>query len=277
MDFFGISGGQPTTGTDEKNVTRPGEDEEDYWELMKKNETATSNSVVNKTEEKERISSTVSNAQSEDIEGSGVEDNEVVKTSAIPPQAQAAKTLDNTLVSDELILNANLERINENETIAEVSSTNSPDVVILETASIETTRTTKADPLDKISSKRPDIEEVYIDALQKNMEKLENIVSAVEKMIDPLEGLSESQEKPKLEDGVNKKEAKPKEVSFMDSEEFLAPIFGDYQPRFVAAPRPARPHRFKFNHDDVPAIDGVMMGLLHHLVNLNQMAFMGAR
>uniref|UniRef100_A0A914Z4Q7 C-type lectin domain-containing protein n=1 Tax=Panagrolaimus superbus TaxID=310955 RepID=A0A914Z4Q7_9BILA len=223
LDFFGISGGQEESSS-EKNATKSDETDEDYWEMSKKNATTPSNIEVNKNETEEVIvSSTISQAsQNEDIEGSGVdvdddknEKTNISSSSNAPPQAQAAKTLDKSLISDELLLNENLAKINEKS--AEIEATTSTgDVVLLETASIETTRTTKADPLEKISANKDKqhLENAYVDVLERNMEKLEKIVSAVEKMIDPMEDDLEEPTLPKpkiVKEGIVKKENKHKQ------------------------------------------------------------------
>lgn len=260
MDFFGISGGNKGDEKTNNNSTlRPGEDEEDYWEIANnKNTTTTIDSKI------ENNNDNKSSNNEDEIEGSGIDTNiEEVdeKKTEKPAIIQGAKTVENNLIEDELIADKNLEKINNSESDNE----NEKKEDSVETSSIETTRTTKKESVNPKFN--------YVDALEKNMEKLEKIVSAVERMIDPLEGLKVVDEIVPEKDIITKDDEESDKVRFDDMNEFEGPVFGTYHPH---VPMQHKNTRSEFNRDDIDNIDKSMFGMLNHLFTLNQMALMGA-
>lgn len=237
MDFFGIS------GTKEENTTKPGEDEEDYWEIQE-------NLTTIATTENQDFTKTTA---VEELEGSG----EDPKNSDVKPNViQGTKNVENSIIEDELIVDKSLAKFDGKE-----KAENEKNLITVETFTVETTRTTKPDPLEKLDK----IKGNYVEMLEQNMKKLEKMVDVVEKMIDPSDALKvvddeEPEIKPKNSD---------KQVRFEDSSEFGAPVFGTFHPRI--------PNNYRYNHDDVTAVDHVMLEMLNHLLSFNPMPFMGAK
>uniref|UniRef100_A0A7E4URY8 C-type lectin domain-containing protein n=1 Tax=Panagrellus redivivus TaxID=6233 RepID=A0A7E4URY8_PANRE len=269
LDFFGIS--RPTgDNNSSENKTRPGEDEEDYWEMVKKENITDVDNTLNATETtiaaiKEVIESV------EVLEGSGEEVTDSVPdgTSA-PVQTHGAKTSENAVIADELLINDSLQKINSAEEAATTDAPATPlkkEEVIIETASVETTRTTKPDPLEKPTPKKSKDQIHYVDVLQKHMDKLEKIVNAVEHMIGPLTD-DDSEEEGDLGEIAESK------VSDTNSQEFERPVFGDFHPRYVVPVR--QPRVYDYQQDSDANFDRGMLGMFHHLLTLNDMALFGA-
>uniref|UniRef100_A0AC34QHL4 C-type lectin domain-containing protein n=1 Tax=Panagrolaimus sp. JU765 TaxID=591449 RepID=A0AC34QHL4_9BILA len=166
LDFFGISGNK------EENTSKPGEDEEDYWEIQ-------ANLTTTAITESQNLTETASVA--DELEGSG-EDPVITNPDIKPNVIQGAKTVENSIIEDELIVDKNLAKLDGKEKAEHKTDANEKNV---EAYIVETTRTTKPDPLEKLEK----IKVNYVDILEKNMEKLERIVDAVEKMIDPSDAL----------------------------------------------------------------------------------------
>ena len=257
MDFFGISGGNKEE--DKASTPRPGEDEEDYWENAKSEKPTTNPIGV------EENTSTSVLPTTEDIEGSGEEhiipeEHKLEK----PAVAQAAKTVEKSIIEDELIVDKKLEKLSEAKDVPKAEEKKTEESAV-ETTSVEPT---KAETTEKVEPEAPK-KKTYIDVLERNMEKLEKIVDAVEKMIDPVEGLKVVDVEVPESEITSRENKEAKEVSFGNSAEFVAPVFGTYHPR--------APHQFNHDKDEMAVVDGIMLGMLNHLLSFNRMAFMGVR
>lgn len=258
MDFFGISGANKEE--DKTSTPRPGEDEEDYWEDGK-SEKPTTNPIT-----EEQTTSTSIAPNTEEIEGSGEEQTLPVEQKAEEPAiALAAKTVEKSIIEDELIVDKKLEKLDGGNDTLKVEEKKLEEPVV-ETTSAEPKELEASEKVEKEPSKK---RKSYMDVLERNMEKLEKIVDAVEKMIDPSEGLKiVDVEAPKGE--ITSKENKEaKEVGFDSSGEFVAPVFGTYHPR--------APHHLKDERDELAMVDEIMLGMMNHLLSFNRMALMGVR